>query len=703
MTIRFMLFGVLALLGILLAVLSALGGRDAWLSWSEANRLREANAATDLLLEAGYAVIIDRDKVFLEHARGTHSSGAQDAGKTGMRQGVGDSSHGGGMHGGDGVFDQAMQRLHGLPKSYIRQSLMDSVHNSMAHYRKVRSGMLADSGDMAGVSGTEWLAATNNLISGIEELRQASARSAAVGDAVAGNYSLLKHFTHSMLDYAARERATMAIFIGDDMPVPPNQLPALYSWRGRVDLAWQALEEAAASETGGDTVAASVQRVEREYFGRFAQLRDEVYDSGLSGRIYPVGADRWLASSAKAIDTLRKLQDAIIAANLAHTEAASKTAFRNMVLLGLLLSTGLAALFFSMVVVIRRVVGPVNAMTGAMTALASGDTSIEIPAALRRDEMGQMARAVQVFRDNAIEKNNLEDEHREAEERARKEKRQAILELASNFEGQVKSIVDIVASAASEMERAAKQVAATVEETGRQSAAVSSTSEQMSANVQTVATATEEMSSSVDEIARQVNQSASITGRAVEEAQGTNDTVQSLSAAAAKIGEVIDLINNIAGQTNLLALNATIEAARAGEAGKGFAVVANEVKNLASQTAKATEEISTQIGAVQHETDEAVHAIGGIMTTIGEVNDIASTIASAVEQQGSSTREISRNIHEAARGTDEVSASIVSVNHAAGKAGEAASVVLAAASQVGAQSATLRTAVEEFLYQVRAG
>ncbi|MCK4866912.1 MAG: HAMP domain-containing protein [Alphaproteobacteria bacterium] len=360
----------------------------------------------------------------------------------------------------------------------------------------------------------------------------------------------------------------------------------------------------------------------------------------------------------------------------------------------------ITALVFSLSHTVTR---PIKVMTGAMASLAAGDINAEVPDRRRRDEIGGMAKAVQVFKDNAIDKIRLEQEQAEADQRAEVEKREAILGMADRFELQVKEVVDGVSSSATEMQSTAQQMSSTAEETSRQSASVATASDQATANVETVAATAEQLSASITEIGRQVLQSAKITQNAVAEAEATNETVKGLSEAAGRIGEVVTLINDIAGQTNLLALNATIEAARAGEAGKGFAVVAQEVKNLANQTAKATEEISTQIGAVQEETSSAVGAIGRIRSIIGEVNDIATTISSAVEEQGVSTQEIARNVQQAAKGTQDVNANIENVRKAAGETGSAAGQVLNASEEMARQAEGLRGEVDRFLQEIRTG
>jgi methyl-accepting chemotaxis protein len=351
--------------------------------------------------------------------------------------------------------------------------------------------------------------------------------------------------------------------------------------------------------------------------------------------------------------------------------------------------------------IIASVSRPILRMTAAMDKLAGGDKSVEIPSRDNKDEIGSMAQAVDVFRQNMIRADELALAQR-AEQEQKAQRQVAIEQHIATFEGSVRSSLDALASAATEMRATSQGMSATAEETSAQATTVAAAAEQASVNVQTVASATEELSSSVAEIGRQVTQSSKIAGQAVDEAGRTNATVQGMSAAAQKIGDVVKLISDIASQTNLLALNATIEAARAGDAGKGFAVVASEVKSLANQTAKATEEIAAQVAAMQGATGDAVQAIESIGGTIGTINEIASTIASAVEEQGAATQEIARNVQEAAQGTNQVSSIIAGVNQAAGETGAAASQVLASAEELGRQAETLRADVDGFLAKIRA-
>ncbi|MCP3477929.1 methyl-accepting chemotaxis protein (plasmid) [Bradyrhizobium sp. CCGUVB1N3] len=344
----------------------------------------------------------------------------------------------------------------------------------------------------------------------------------------------------------------------------------------------------------------------------------------------------------------------------------------------------------------------IASMVQAMVRLAKGDMTVEIPGVGRQDEIGEMAGAVDVFKTNMIEAECLRGEQADNERRQAGQRKADMNRLASEFEAAVGEIVETVSSASTELEASAATLTTTAGHAQNLANNVASASEEASTNVQSVASATEELTSSVSEISRQVQSSARMASAAVDQARHTTAKVSELSKAAAKIGDVVELINTIAGQTNLLALNATIEAARAGEAGRGFAVVASEVKALAEQTAKATGEIGQQIGSIQLATDESVQAIKDISGTIEQLSEVSSTIAAAVEEQGAATQEISRNIQQAAQGTQLVSSNITEVQHGATETGSASTQVLSAAQSLSTESNRLRREVDRFLVTVRA-
>ena len=350
----------------------------------------------------------------------------------------------------------------------------------------------------------------------------------------------------------------------------------------------------------------------------------------------------------------------------------------------------------------RTVASGITQTTSTMHRLAGGETDLAVPYRDQRDEIGQMAQAVEVFRVNAVEKQRLEQEQEAAKQRAEADKREAMRQLADAFEASVGDIIQSVSSAATEMQSTAQSMTAIAEETNRQSTAVASAAEESSTNVNTVAAAAEELGSSISEISRQMGDQTNAADEAVEEASTSDAQIKGLAEQADTIGEVVSLITGIAEQTNLLALNATIEAARAGEAGKGFAVVASEVKSLANQTAKATDQIANQIGAIQNQTGSAVGGIAAINEKIHRIKEISASVAAAIEQQNAASTEISRNAQDVSSGTTQVSSAIVGVREASQQAGESAENVLTAAEELSRQSEHLATEVADFMQRVRA-
>ncbi|WP_339159398.1 methyl-accepting chemotaxis protein [Methylobacterium bullatum] len=414
----------------------------------------------------------------------------------------------------------------------------------------------------------------------------------------------------------------------------------------------------------------------------------------LNGEMY--GPYRAVAEATRALVAVKLQKGKNVGSEIRGEQASAIRAMLVTLCIGVLLALG--AMAYSFLGVSR----PITRMTERMRRLADGDAVAEVPYAQRRDEIGSMSSAVQIFRDNLLRARALEEETVQARASAEEQRKAGMRQMADAFEHAVGGIVGAVSSSATELQATAQTMTGTAAETANQSVSVAAAARQAAANVHTVAAAAEELGSSVLEIGRQVSGSSDLAQVAVGEADQTMHLVQALSQASARIGDMVGLISNIASQTNLLALNATIEAARAGEAGRGFAVVATEVKELAAQTARATEEIGTQIGQIQGVTGQAVTAIGSISARIREINGVAASIAAAVEQQGAATQEIVRNVAQASAGTSEVTNNIAGVAQASEETGAAASQVLSAASELSRQSEHLGTEVMSFLATVRA-
>ena len=482
---------------------------------------------------------------------------------------------------------------------------------------------------------------------------------------------------------------------------------------GRFDLAAYSrmLGLAAAQEVYFSTFQSIATSEQRGFFNQTVagvvtdavmKMRETVQSGGLSGEMKSLDGKSWFDATTARIDLLKTVEDRLAGDLAALTGTVYADATRALIMLASIVVVGLIISLTLVYLMARSITHPLSALCAAMNDLAAGNTAREIPGLARRDEIGSMAATVQVFKDSMIETERMRAEQVEMEKRAAALRKVDMHKLADQFQAAIGQIVDTVSSASTELEAAAGTLARTAETTQQLSGTVAAASEQASANVQSVASATEEMTSSVNEIARQVQESSKIAAQAVQQAEKTDARIGELSQAAGRIGDVVKLITAIAEQTNLLALNATIEAARAGEAGRGFAVVASEVKQLASQTAKATEEISAQIAGMQAATQDSVSAIKEIGGTIGRIAEIASMISATVEEQGAATQEIARNVGEAAKGTAMVASNITDVNRGAGETGSASAQVLSSAQSLSGESNRLKLEVDKFLSTVRA-
>jgi methyl-accepting chemotaxis protein len=441
------------------------------------------------------------------------------------------------------------------------------------------------------------------------------------------------------------------------------------------------------SSTFGDAVVATPDELKRAFDG--AALNRDAILGGHAAALYVGQVKNYAGHPIAVIEIIKDTTEYEAAATRAQLYLLLAT-------IAILASAALLAFLLG-----RGMSRPLAAITKVMNRLSSGDTDVTIPGGERKDELGTMAVAVDVFRRSMIEAGSLREEQDAAKRQAEREKKALQRQMADRFEADVKGVVGAVAQATRDMQRVAGEITASVNGTSKQATAAAAASEEASASVSTVAAATEELASSVAEIGRQVTHSSDVADGAVVKAGQTTEMVGSLTAAAERIGDVLRLIDAIASQTNLLALNATIEAARAGEAGRGFAVVAAEVKELASQTAKATEEIAGQVNAIQSATGDCVKAIGGISDTIREISGIATTIAAAVEEQDLATREIARSVQQAAAGTGEVSLNVAGASQAADRSRDLAVNVLVASGELGQHADALLASVDSFVAGLR--
>lgn len=515
------------------------------------------------------------------------------------------------------------------------------------------------------------------------------------------NLQAIQRLAWEIREFGGRERTILAIATATRTPIPADQLAQARLYASRAGAALAEIRTRAAHEATPPAIREAIAALETGYFGTYQQTRQRILAAAGTGG-YPLTLEPFFAESSTALAAAEALVLALgtsTAAEAREIEAAANLAVLIAVLQSVL---SLGVLAFLARFLVRHVAGRIAALSERMGELAAGDLDVALDRFSGHDEIGAMASALKVFQTNAREMRRLEAEQEALRIRSQEDKRATLLALAGSFEATVAQVVGTVASAATQLEATAETLTRTADATAGHADAVARTAGQSASNVQTVASACEQVSASIAEIAQQVSSAADVAQHAASQAAQTTATVRQLADSAERIGRVVSLISDIAAQTNLLALNATIEAARAGEAGRGFAVVASEVKGLAEQTARATEEIRSQIGGVQTATGEAVQAMGSIAAVIGRINEISTTIASAVEEQMAAVREISRSTADVAGATGAVSGAIGLVRQGARETGAAAGDSLVAARELGQQADLLKREVAHFLDRVRA-
>lgn len=507
-----------------------------------------------------------------------------------------------------------------------------------------------------------WVPTATKAIMMSQELRYAIALDSMMNDPKLSIETSLKHQSWVMSEYAGRERAIIGGILAADTPIDRANLAKLSKFEGHVEEGWTNVKELQTAGKFGEEISKAIAAADAHYFGSFQKLRGIIYQAGDGAAVYPVTAAQWVAQSTAAIDTILAIQEAAFAETKVYLDKKLSGALTSLIINGIVLISAVIIALISAYVVLRKVIGPINGLNLTMQQLADNNLNVDVPSTEAKNEVGDMARTVLVFKDNAKQKVAMEAAQKEKDAQAEADRRQMLNDLAQKFEASVGTLMENVQGAVTSIQSDSKDILDSSNQTSDLSRTIAAAATQASSNSASISSAAEEMSAAIGEIAEQVQKTSAVAKSGAEKATLANQNIQSLQQAAEKIKEIIIVISDIAEQTNLLALNATIEAARAGEAGKGFAVVASEVKNLATETAKATTEISEQIEGIVSQIGGSVESITEMNSIVQQIDEYASVISAASEEQSATTSEITQQIHQLSGGVGEVSESVEKIS-----------------------------------------